>query len=150
MFVTNPIGILGENEAVKILEKKGFRIVERNWRLQYLEVDIIAENRKQIVFVEVKARTSTFGNKLPEEYVDQAKKRRIIAAANAYIKYKRIEKNPRFDIIGIIVNPNTNEIIYKNHLENAFTPQLKTISANSYSKIWKLSTFIRRTLGKRK
>ena len=42
MFVTNPIGIAGEAEAAKMLEAKGFRIVERNWRMGHLEVDLIA------------------------------------------------------------------------------------------------------------
>ena len=116
MFVTNPIGIIGEAEAARMLEKKGFRIIERNWRMRHLEVDLIAENKKEIVFAEVKARTTTYGDKLPEEYVDEMKKRRILAAANAYIKYKHIEKNPRLDIIGILVDPNTKEITYRCHL----------------------------------
>ena len=93
MFVTDPIGILGEEEAAKMLQAKGFKILEHNWRMGHLEVDLIAENRNEIVFVEVKARTSTFGDKMPEEYVDETKKRRLTAAANAYIKYHRIEKN---------------------------------------------------------
>ena len=104
MFVTDPIGIIGEEEAVRMLEKKRLRILEHNWRMGHLEVDLIAENRKEIVFVEVKARTTTFGGMMPEEYVDEDKKRRVIAAANAYIKHNKIEKTPRFDIIGIVVN----------------------------------------------
>lgn len=137
MFVTNPIGILGEEEAARILEQKGFRITERNWRMGHLEVDLIAESRTEIVFAEVKARTSTFGNKMPEEYVDDIKRQRIVAAANAYIKYRRIEKNPRFDIIGILINPETQEITYRCHLENAFAPRLRTISAGSYTGQWR-------------
>lgn len=133
MFVTNPIGIIGEAEAAKMLEKKGFRVIERNWRMGHLEVDLIAVNKTEIVFAEVKARTSTFGNLSPEQYVDDNKKRRMTAAANAYIKYKKTDKTPRFDIIGIVVNPTTQEITYRGHLENAFSPRLRTIHANSYS-----------------
>ena len=136
-FVTNPIGIIGEEEAAKILERKRLRVIERNWRMGHLEVDLIAENRKEIVFVEVKARTSTYGNILPEEYVDETKRKRIIAAANAYIKYRKIEKTPRFDIIGIIVDAGTHEITYRNHIENAFSPYVRTITANSFSGIWR-------------
>lgn len=136
-FVTNPIGIIGEEEAAKILEKKGFRVIEHNWRMGHLELDLIAENKKEIVFAEVKARTGTFGNIRPEEYVDETKKRRMIAAANGYIKYHKVEKLPRFDIIGILVNPDTNEITYRNHLENAFTPHVRTITSGSYSGQWK-------------
>ena len=137
MFVTNPIGIIGEAEAGKMLEAKGFHILERNWRMGHLEVDLIAENRKEIVFAEVKARTTTYGGKMPEEYVDEDKKRRVTAAANAYIKYHKVEKLPRFDIIGIIVHPDTKEILYRNHLENAFVPRQRTISQSSYSGTWK-------------
>ena len=137
MFVTNPIAIIGEKEAAAILEQKGFRIVERNWRMGHLELDLIAENRKEIVFAEVKARTSAFGNKMPEEYVDEIKRKHMVAAANAYIKYHKIEKQPRFDIIGIIIDAQTNEITYKNHLENAFRPQTRTISAGNFSGKWR-------------
>ncbi|MBQ4395514.1 MAG: YraN family protein [Paludibacteraceae bacterium] len=133
MFVTDPIGIIGETEAAKILEAKGFKILEHNWRMGHLEVDLIAASKTEIVFAEVKARTSTFGNRMPEEYVDEDKKRRMTAAANAYIKYHKIEKTPRFDIIGLIIHPQTGEITYRGHLENAFIPRLKTIHANSYS-----------------
>ena len=128
MFVTNPIGIIGEEEASKILKKKGYRILEHNWRMGHLEIDLIAENRKEIVFIEVKARTSTFGDKRPEEYVDDIKKQRLTAAANSYIKYNKIEKTPRFDIIGILVDPETQEITYRCHIEK-----------NSYSGSWKWS-----------
>lgn len=137
MFVTNPIAIIGETEAAKMLEKKGFKIVERNWRMGHLEVDLIAESKKEIVFAEVKARTSTFGNKMPEEYVDYNKKRRMTAAANAYIKYRKSEKLPRFDIIGLLVNPETKEITYRCHLESAFQPYTRTISSGSFSGIWR-------------
>lgn len=139
MFVTDPIGILGEEEAAKMLQAKGFKILEHNWRMGHLEVDLIAENRNEIVFVEVKARTSTFGDKMPEEYVDETKKRRLTAAANAYIKYHRIEKNPRFDIIGVVVNPQTQEVSYRSHLENAFMPQVRTVGSGSYSGQWRWS-----------
>lgn len=137
MFVTNPIGILGEQEAANILKKKGYRVIEKNWRMGHLEVDLIAENKKDIIFVEVKARTTTFGKKMPEEYVDTLKRKRIIAAANAYIKYRQIEKNPRFDIIGILIEPRTNNITYSNHIENAFYPEIRTINSSSYSGKWK-------------
>lgn len=132
-FVTNPIGILGEAEAAKMLEKKGFKIVERNWRMGHLEVDLIGESRKEIVFAEVKARTTTFGEKTPEQYVDENKKRRMLAAANAYVKYHRTEKKPRFDIIGILVDAETNEVTYRGHWENAFQPQIRSVSSGSFS-----------------
>ena len=104
-FITNPIGIIGEKEATKILERKGLRVIEHNWRMGHLEVDLIAENKKEIVFVEVKARTGILNGKMPEQNVDILKQRRIIAAANAYVKYHKTEKNIRLDVIGIMVDP---------------------------------------------
>ena len=66
MFVTNPIGIVGEDTAADLLRKQGFKILERNWRLGHFEVDIIAKDNHTIVFAEVKARTTTFGDISPE------------------------------------------------------------------------------------
>ena len=137
MFVTDPIGIIGETEAAKMLEQKGFRILEHNWRMGHLEVDLIAENKHEIVFVEVKARTSILNGKMPEENVDEIKMRRITAAANAYIKYHKIEKQPRFDVVGILVDRNKNEITYRCYVENAFQPRIRTISSGSYNGQWK-------------
>ena len=136
-FVTDPIGIIGEAEAAKMLEKKGFKVVEHNWRMGHLEIDLIAESKKEVVFAEVKARTTTYGDKTPEEYVDEDKKRRMIAAGNAYIKLKRLQKTLRFDIIGILVDPNTQEVTYRGHWENAFQPTMRSIGSSSYSGTWK-------------
>lgn len=149
MFITNPIGIIGEEEAARILQKKGLRIIEHNWRMGHLEVDLIAESKTEIVFVEVKARTSILNGKYPEENVDTFKQRRIISAANAYIKYHKISKDIRLDVIGIMVDPNTNEITYRNHIENAFSPHAKTITAGSYNGQWRWS-HRNKTIGNRK
>ena len=105
----------------------------------HLEVDLIAESKKEIVFVEVKARTCILNGKMPEENVDEIKMRRIIAAANAYLKYHRIEKQPRFDVVGILVDRNTNEITYRRYVEDAFQPKTRTITSGSYSGQWKWS-----------
>jgi putative endonuclease len=132
-FVTDPIGIIGEEEAAKVLKKKGFKILEHNWRMGHLEVDLIAENRQEIAFVEVKARTTEFGNIRPEEYVDEDKKHRMLVAANAYMKKTHTDKSPRFDIFGILVNPETEEVTYCNHLENVFAPTLRTCNTGSFN-----------------
>lgn len=132
-FVTNPIGIIGEAEATKMLEAKGYKILEHNWRMGHLEVDLIADSKEEIVFVEVKARTSILNGKMPEENVDETKRRRVVAAANAYIKHHKIEKKPRFDVIGLLVNRATNEITYRCHVEDAFHPTARTIYAGSFS-----------------
>ena len=137
MFVTDPIGIIGEAEATKMLEKKGFKVVEHNWRLGHLEIDLIAESKKEIVFAEVKARTTLFGDIRPEEYVDENKKRRMITAGNAYVKMRKSDKALRFDIIGIVVNPETAEVTYRCHMENAFAPTIRAVSSGCFTGGWK-------------
>ena len=129
----NIIGNIGEEVACEMMRKKGFRIVETNWRFGHLEMDIIAVSRKEIAFVEVKTRTSTFGGKRPEEYVDELKRRRMVASANAYVKMKQIELVPRFDIIGLLINPATHEILEQTHLEDAFLPPQRTLGKSSFS-----------------
>lgn len=129
----NVVGNIGEEIACQMMRKKGFSIAETNWRFGHLEMDIIAISRKVIAFVEVKTRTSTFSNKRPEEYVDDFKRRRMVAAANAYIKMNTIEQIPRFDIIGLLIDPLTREIIDCTHIEDAFTPSIRTIGEATYS-----------------
>ena len=129
----NIIGQIGEELAAKIMRKKGFRVVDTNWKFGNLEMDVIAVSRKEIVFVEVKTRTTSFGSKRPEEYVDELKRRRIAAAANAYIKYHKIELVPRFDIIGITMDADTHEVKEVTHLEDAFLPPQRTIGKSSFS-----------------
>ena len=129
----NIVGQIGEETACQMMKKKGFRIAETNWRFGHLEMDIIAISRKEIVFVEVKTRTSTFGGKQPEEYVDELKRRRMAAAANAYIKMHQIELVPRFDIIGLLIDPDTYEVVEQIHLVDAFLPPQRTIGKSSFS-----------------
>ena len=148
-FVTDPIAIIGESEAAKMLEAKGFKVIEHNWRMGHLEVDLIAENKTEIVFVEVKARTCILNGKMPEENVDEIKKRRVIAAANVYLKYHKIEKQPRFDVVGILVDKKTNEITYSQYIENAFHPHVRTINSGSFSGQWRWS-HRSKTIGRRR
>jgi len=122
----NDTGHFGEDLAAGLLKQKGYSVLERNWTTGRLEVDIIAADSTDIVFAEVKTRSSRFGGKGPEEYVDEGKQRHICSAADAYIRQKRITLNPRFDIIGITVDPKTNEVTDINHIESAFYPPMKT------------------------
>ena len=132
-FVTDPIGIIGEAEAARMLEQKGFKVLENNWRMGHLEIDLIAESKTEIVFAEVKARTTLYGEIRPEEYVDENKKRRMIAAGNAYIKHRKTDKSLRFDIIGILVDPQTQQITYRCHMENAFHPEIKSVNTGFFN-----------------
>jgi len=91
----------GEALAALLLRLKGYRIEARNWRCPLGEIDIVAWDRKTLVFVEVKARTgSTAGS--PEEAVDQRKQARLVQLAQAYLARRREPTPPcRFDVIAI-------------------------------------------------
>ena len=131
----NTIGQKGEQLAADLMKKKGYKILETTWRLGHLEMDIIAANRKEIVFVEVKTRTSEVAG-APEEAVDAQKRRFMITAGNAYMKYHQEKRKLRFDIIGILMNK-SGEIEQISHYENAFSPDQRTISEGSYSGEWR-------------
>lgn len=137
MALHNEIGHLGEDATCEYLKKNGYKIVERNWRLGNIEIDVIAENKRNIVFVEVKTRTTTFADASPEEYVDEHKRRFMTIAGNAYVKRNNISKNLRFDICGILWNKQTNQADEIHYYEDAFTPKLRSVNAGSYSGEWK-------------
>ncbi len=105
-------GKAGEDMAAMFLEKNGYFIVKRNYSIRSAEIDIIAENKDYLVFVEVKFR-SNIKNGYPRESVDNRKQKKIRSAALAYISENDTDKNIRFDVIEII-----NDKI--EHIENAF------------------------------
>jgi putative endonuclease len=94
-------GTEGENAAALYLEKNGYRILERNFRYDRAEVDIIAKDGDQLVFVEVKSRRSNvFGD--PEDAITEAKCRQLWKAAEGYLdEHDLIDQNCRFDVIAI-------------------------------------------------
>lgn len=98
-------GKAGEELAAIFLEKQGFKIIEKNWRFARLgEIDIIAEDKNTLVFIEVKARSSNlFGH--PLESVDNKKFNKIQKLAEIYLS-QNINNNYdgcRFDLIGILL-----------------------------------------------
>ena len=91
----------GEEIAIGYLENKGYRIVERNYRCVFGEMDIIARDGRAYVFVEVKSRkTECFGD--PGLAVDRRKQRKMSAVAMCYLKEKRLLGSPsRFDVVAV-------------------------------------------------
>lgn len=109
------LGNKGENLAVKYLKGKGFKILQRNFRTPLGEIDIIAEDREALVFIEVKTRSGdSFG--LPFEAVDSKKRERMRRIALLYLKNLDKERPVRFDVISIEVK-DRNSI---NHIMGAF------------------------------
>jgi len=116
----NELGKKGEDLAVEYLGKKGYKILEKNWRQGRNEIDVIAADGKYLVIAEVKTRKSgLFGD--PETAVTKEKQKALIRAANAYIRYKNMQMEVRFDIISIIIAKEKEQI---HHIEDAFYPLL--------------------------
>ena len=97
----NELGKKGEEEAARLLKSKGHRIIERNWKLFGYEIDIVSEHEEFIVFTEVKTRSGMrWGN--PEEAIGRGRMKRLIAAADIYLKGKEIDKPARFDVVAVV------------------------------------------------
>ncbi len=119
MAWNNILGKRGEELAVSFLEKKGYQILEINWRYRRAEVDIIAMDGAILVFVEVKTRNDNhFGE--PEVAVDQKKEELLATAGAAYMRRIEHDWEIRFDIISIIYKNDQNFSI--KHFEDAFFP----------------------------
>jgi putative endonuclease len=113
----NELGELGEQMAVNFLLKKGYKIVDRNWRYLKAEIDIIAQKEPNtLVIVEVKTRSNSFiGN--PQEFVTDKKIKLLVKAANEYVIANKLDVEVQFDIIAIVKNSKYQKV---EHLEDAF------------------------------
>ena len=94
-------GILGEKLAQELLKKQGYRIIETNYRCQRGEIDIVAQHRDFLVFVEVRSKKSLkFGT--PEESITRGKQRRIKAAAFHYLRtHAKLPPQWRIDVVAM-------------------------------------------------
>jgi len=118
LFYKQNIGKIGEDAATKFLKKLGYKIIKRNYKNHYGEIDIIAKDKSCTVFVEVKTRTSAnYG--YASEAVDYRKQKKIITVAQTYpgISYNDYM---RFDIIEVYLNSKDKKIDKINHIKNAF------------------------------
>ncbi|HEV8724639.1 MAG TPA: YraN family protein [Candidatus Binatia bacterium] len=111
------LGKEGERLAEQYLKKKGYKIVERNYRCRGAELDLIVLDRRVIVFVEVKTRTGHgFGS--PFEAVEFRKQQKMIRAAQYFLNEKKLhQRDARFDVVGISW-PGGEPLV--EHIENAF------------------------------
>ena len=120
MAESHELGKDGEEIANDLLLKKGYKILEKNWRHSKDEVDLIATHGDYLVIIEVKTR-STFYFGEPEVFVNKKKQYFMIRAANAYIMKHNIHLETRFDIISIV---QSGERVSIKHIEDAFYPTL--------------------------
>lgn len=113
-------GVTGEGIAADHLKRKGFRIIDRNYRCRrFGEIDLIALDGKTLVFVEIKCRKNKkYGE--PFEAVDERKRRKLRLIAESYLqrnwKYRTL--SARFDVVSIILSESGDTEI--THIENAF------------------------------
>ncbi len=117
MTEKHDLGRKGEDFAVNYLIKRGFTILERNWRFSKAEIDIICKKEEILVFVEVKTKSYTYFGQ-PEESVDLKKETLIIDAANRYMEKVHHDWEIRFDIITLILQKDNSFKI--KHFEDAF------------------------------
>lgn len=121
-------GQRGEDSAASFLCGKGFTVIGRNIRMNHLETDIIAKNATHIIFAEVKTRSEypnaphPYGR--PAAAVDHAKQKRLIAAADEYLRRNREETEglqPRIDVIEVYIMPESEKykVLKIVHMENA-------------------------------
>lgn len=114
----NEFGHTGEDAAADYLTQEGYIIRDRNWRSGRKELDIVAEKDGVLVVVEVKSRRSMqYGR--PEQAVTLPKIKNIVLAADAYVRYHRLDLPVRFDIISIVESNG-----YVDHIEDAFRSPL--------------------------
>jgi len=115
-------GMLGEEAAVKALEKQGYKIIERNYRTKMGEIDIIAKDSEYTCFVEVRLRkTNDFGT--PADTIDERKQQKIIKTAQMYAVKNDIYDMPmRFDAVLINAKVQNGKLVDKKVeiIKNAF------------------------------
>lgn len=114
-------GKIGEDKVAAFLRKRGFAILKRNFQCRFGEIDIIAETKEYIVFIEVKTRKyKSLVSGI--EAVDSHKQKRIMLTAQDYLSKTNCIKQPRFDVAQVTVFQKENgENGYRlNYIENAF------------------------------
>lgn len=124
--MTDPAGYRGrrgigqgyEGLAARFLESKGYRILERNYRTRFGEIDLIARDGDTLVFVEVRMRARP-DPAAPIETVTPDKQRRVARVARVYLAtHPRLDCDCRFDVIGIVHQPGRRPLL--DHLNDAF------------------------------
>lgn len=124
MAFHNQLGAAGETAAKEFLIKQGLTIRDTNWRLNHLEIDIVAQSPGQVLhIVEVKTR-STDAHFDPMRAITRQKQRRLVSAANGYMQYYKLRMAVQYDVIILVGNQLTGFKL--EYYPNAFYPMLRT------------------------
>lgn len=114
MYKRHEIGKLGEDLACKYLQDKGYKVVERNFEAKQGEIDIIALDKSEVVFIEVKTRSNVLYGK-PAEAVNEIKQKHLVKTIEYYIYSRHLEGELiRIDIIEIYLWKNKYRV---NHIK---------------------------------
>ena len=100
-------GRLGESAARNFLSKKGYEIIQRNYRTKYLEIDLIAVYKRQLVFIEVKTRVGE-ARGFPEDAFTNRKIKRLIRNAAIYTAFNEYRKKYQIDAVCIVLDDHEN------------------------------------------
>ena len=120
MSDTKLLGRYGEALAAEYLRKKGYTLLGMNYRTRLGEIDIIAADRRYVVFAEVKLRKDDFFAEA-REFVTRAKQTRLIAAAEQWLQTNGETRQPRFDVIEVYAPEGVQSKAPRvRHWENAF------------------------------
>ncbi len=111
-------GEVCENLACTYLGERGYKIIKRHYRYKKGEIDIIAQKKYVLVFVEVKGRTNIYYG-MPESFVDEKKEDLVVATADYYIHETDWQGDIRFDIISVVFCKKLKEYII-DHFRDAF------------------------------
>jgi len=116
---TKETGDTAEHITRSYLEGKGYKILDTNWRIGHLELDIVALDGEELVIVEVKSRKgSPFAH--PTDALSEGKIKKIITAAEAWVLFHDWKKDTRFDLILVtLLGPGRFDL---EHYDNAFNP----------------------------
>lgn len=116
------LGQVGENIAAEHLTRRGFRLLERNYRTRWGELDIVAYDGRTLVFVEVKARSASLRLGTPFEAVGVAKRAQVRKMGRAWLAAhpdRPFASAIRFDAIGLVFD-RSGQLIALEHREGAF------------------------------
>lgn len=113
------IGRKAEEAASDFLVDKGYILLEKNWRWKKAEIDIIARYGDELVFIEVKGRSSIkYGN--PELAISPQKRLLMVDASTRYMEIINHEWAIRFDVISVIIQ--NDQVVQIDHFEDSFSP----------------------------
>jgi len=124
MTNSKKLGERGEKIALQYLKEKGYKILARNFKRKWGEIDIVAKKKKKIVFIEVKTIRKKEGF-YPEDEIDWKKKRQLVKMAQIYLREFKIPLDSpwQIDIIAIEISLNSQRVKikhYKNAIEDIY------------------------------